>query len=102
MRTLLILAEGANHARIKLSSTHNHCVYLECEAVEVRPFGNTRRRVCQRALACTMMRADDAQYKHMMPTDGVHHAKETSTVLRTAKSLWQSSGLEVPNGRPAR
>jgi hypothetical protein len=37
MRTLLILAEGANHARINPPSTHSRCVQLACEELEVGP-----------------------------------------------------------------
>jgi hypothetical protein len=35
------------------------------------------------------MRADDAHNYHKMPADGMHHAEEISTVLLTAKPLWQ-------------
>jgi hypothetical protein len=35
------------------------------------------------------MRVGDAHDHHKMTADGVHHAEEISTVLLTAKPLWQ-------------
>ena len=48
-----------------------------------------RRRASRPALACTSMRVGDAHDHHKMTADGEHHAEEISTVLLTAKPLWQ-------------
>ena len=94
MRTRLILAEGANHAQINPPSTHSRCVHLECDEVEVGPRGEAllaalRRRASKPRLSCTKVRDGDAHDCRKQPADGVHHAEEVSTVLLTAKPLWQ-------------
>ena len=48
MRTLVIIAEGGNHAQINPPSTHSRCVHFECEAVEVGPLGTSGSAARQR------------------------------------------------------
>ena len=93
MRTLVILAEGGNHAQINPLSTHSRCVHLECEMVEVAVLepllAALRRRVSKPRLPCTKVRVGDAHDCRKQLADDVHHAEEKSPSPLTAKPLWQ-------------
>ena len=93
MRTLVILAEGGNHAQINPPSTHSRDAYTSnarrLKLVLEALLAALRRRASKPRLSCTKVRDGDAHDCRKQPADGVHHAEEILPSPLTAKPLWQ-------------